>query len=106
MSEEDRPLTARDFFKYMDNLNKTVKEEVHQEVTAAIAPFRDMQNVVVEDLAQTKDRVSAIEKVSNTTKATLAQLQAQVQDLLNGVQNPPRYSLPSNRPILPPPPPT
>ena len=93
MSEEDRPLTARDFFKYMDNLNKTVKEEVHQEVTAAIAPFRDMQNEVVMDLAQTKDRVSTIEKVSNTTKATLAQLQAQVKDLQNGVQNPHSYSL-------------
>ena len=62
-----------------------------------------MQNVVVEDLAQTKDRVSAIEKVSNTTKATLAQLQAQVKDLQNGVQNPHSYSLPATRPILPPP---
>ena len=105
MSEEDRPLTARDFFKYMDNLNKIVKEEVHQEVTAAIAPFREKQEEVVEDLSQMKDRVSAIEKESSTTKATIAQLQAQVQELRNGDPIPHPYPLPTTRPNLPPPPP-
>ena len=80
-SEEERPLSSKDFFKYMENLNKLVKDGVHSEVTAAIAPFRDRQEEIVDDLAKTKDKVSEIETDHESTKIKENDLQKQIETL-------------------------
>ena len=80
-SEGDRPLSSKDFFKYMENLNTLIKDGVHTEVTAAIAPFRDKQNDIIEDLTNTKEKVSEIETDHENTKEKVGELQKQIEQL-------------------------
>ena len=85
-SDEERPLSSKDIFKYMEKLNKLVQDGVHSEVTAAIAPFRDKQNMIVDDLAQTKEKVTEIETDHEATKTKVNDLQQQLADLKHNLE--------------------
>ena len=69
------PLTAADFLKFaqgfnssMENFKTSIGERIHSEICETIAPLHAAQKVITEDLADTKDRVSAIEVDNDTTK--------------------------------------
>jgi hypothetical protein len=76
MSQEDRPLYSA-FLSYMENFQLSINDCVRSEVKAAVAPFREKQEEIIEDLANTKNRVSEIEddNVNNKTKADELQKQ-------------------------------
>ena len=80
MSKE--PLSAADFFKFtegfnasMENFKTSIGNKIHSEVAEAIVPLQAMQKVIADDLANTKDRVSAIETDNDATKSKVVDLQ-------------------------------
>ena len=97
-SDDERPLSSKDFFKYMENMSKLLKEGVHSEVTAAIAPFRDKQNMIVEDLAETNEKVTELETDHLSTKTKVNELEKQIESLKYNLGPKPEkafHSLPS-----------
>ena len=86
MSKE--PLSAADFFKFtegfnasMENFKTSIGNKIHSEVAEAIVPLQAMQKVIADDLANTKDRVSAIETDNDATKSKVVDLQKQMASL-------------------------
>ena len=82
------PLTAADFLKFaqgfnssMENFKTSIGERIHSEICETIAPLHAAQKVITEDLADTKDRVSAIEVDNDTTKTKVEELQKQMVSL-------------------------
>ena len=83
MSKE--PLSEADFLKFtegfnasMEGFNTSISEKIHSEVAEAILPLQAMQKVIADELANTKDRVSAIE-IDNDSKVD--ELQKQMASL-------------------------
>ena len=80
MSKE--PLSAADFFKFTEGFNASMEKfqtsignKIHSEVAEAIVPLQAMQNFIADDLANTKERVSAIETDNDATKSKVVDLQ-------------------------------
>ena len=105
MSKE--PLSAADFFKFtegfnasMENFQTSIGNKIHSEVAEAIVPLQAMQKVIADDLANTKDRVSAIETDNDATKSKVVDLQKQMASLQKDLSNRPA-SFQSNQLLLP-----
>ena len=105
MSKE--PLSAADFFKFtegfnasMENFKTSIGNKIHSEVAEAIVPLQAMQKVIADDLANTKDRVSAIETDNDATKSKVVDLQKQMASLQKDLSNRPA-SFQSNQLLLP-----
>jgi hypothetical protein len=81
---EDRPLSSSDFLKFTEGFNSTIeglKTSIGASIQAAIAPLQVTQKETIEDLAKTKDRVTAIEDDNDSTKAKVEELQKQMSSL-------------------------
>ena len=106
MSKE--PLSAADFLKFTEGFNASMEsfktsigDKIHSEVADAIVPLQAMQKVIADDLANTKERVSAIETDNDDTKSKVVDLQKQMASLQKDLSNRPTSSQ-SNQLLLPP----
>lgn len=94
MSETFSGMSPEDFFRQIDDRMKTFASNVKDDVAAAIrsevastikseiaaniAPLRQKQNEIVEDLESTKQRVTVVESESTETKAKVSELEKQL----------------------------
>ena len=108
MSEPFPGMTAEDFFKQIDDRMKTfvssVKDDVtatirsevastiRSEVSASIAPLRQKQDEIVEDLESTKQRVTVVESENTETKAKVNELEKQLILVQRNLSHPTHHS--------------
>jgi hypothetical protein len=111
MSDQDPPLSNA-FLTYMEGFKLSINSSIHNEVTAAVAPFREKQKEIIEDLKDTQNRVSDIEADNKQTKENVEELQKQMASMQEKLSANPTNHLPgsvwntgstSHPPPIPPP---
>ena len=89
MSGEEKPVTASELMKCLegfktsmaDELKKSLQETVHKEINLAVGPISDKQNEIIEDLTATKHLVSEMQTDHSNTKAIVAELKQQFDEM-------------------------
>ena len=89
MTEEEKPITSSDLMKCFESfrtsltedLRKSLQETVHSEVNLAVAPINEKQTEIIEELSTTKQLVSEMQKDHSLTKATVAELKDQINEM-------------------------
>ena len=88
-----------------EDLRKSLQETVHSEVNLAVAPINEKQTEIIEELSTTKQLVSEMQKDHSLTKATVAELKDQINEMkaLPKHSHAPPRSYPNDLSLLQPP---
>ena len=89
MTEQEKAITASELMKCLegfktsitDELKKSMKETVHTEINKAVGQISDKQDEIIEDLSATKQLVSEMQIDHSNTKATVAELRQQLDEM-------------------------
>ena len=89
MSGDEKPVTASELMKCLegfktsmaDELKKSVQETVHKEINLAVGPISVKQDEIIGDLSATKHLVSEIQTDHSKTKAAVAELKQQFDEM-------------------------